>query len=65
MTSTPQLALQPDHDLGAIRTMPEFRALIERDALTKEQRELLVEQAATMIDGLMAPSATCASTLSS
>jgi len=31
--------------------MPEF-ALIERDALTREQRELLVEQAATMIDGL-------------
>ena len=52
MSSTPELALQPDHNLGAIRTLPEFRALIEQDALTKEQRELLVEQAATMIDGL-------------
>ena len=52
MSSIPELALTPDHDLGAVHTLPEFRAIIEANPMTLADRETLAEQAAAMIDGL-------------
>jgi hypothetical protein len=40
------------HGLGAIRTMPEFRAFVARDPLTEAQRLTLVDQAEVLIEGL-------------
>jgi hypothetical protein len=54
LSSIPTTELTPDHDLGAIHTLPEFRAIIESDPMTPADRETLVEQAATMIDGVYA-----------
>lgn len=39
-------------DFEAVRTMPEFREFIGTPALTMEERELLVQQAAAVIEGL-------------
>jgi hypothetical protein len=50
--SIPELELKPDHDLGAVHTLPEFRDIIEGDPMTPAERETLAEQAAAMIDGL-------------
>ena len=52
MSSIPELALTPDHDLGAVHTLPEFRAIIEAHPMTLADRETLAEQAAAMIDGV-------------
>ena len=52
MVSIPELGLTPGHDLGAVHTLPEFRAIIESSPMTPAQRETLAEQAETMIDGL-------------
>jgi hypothetical protein len=40
--------------LGAIHTLPEFRAIVDSDPMTPADRETLVEQAAIMIDGVYA-----------
>jgi hypothetical protein len=52
MSSIPELGLTPDHDLGAVHTLPEFRAIIESNPMTPADRETLAEQAEAMIDGL-------------
>jgi C-terminal processing protease CtpA/Prc len=52
MASIPELELTPDHDLGAVRMLPEFRAIIDSSPITLAERETLAEQAETMIDGL-------------
>jgi len=52
LSSIPTIELTPDHDLGAVHTLPEFRAIIESDPMTPADRETLAEQAATMIDGV-------------
>ena len=54
MSSIPTTGLTPDHDLGAIRTLPDFRAVIDNAPMTLADREMLAEQAATMIDGIYA-----------
>jgi hypothetical protein len=52
MVSIPELGLTPDHDLGAVHTLPEFRAIIDSNPMTPAERETLAEQAEAMIDGL-------------
>jgi C-terminal processing protease CtpA/Prc len=52
MASIPELGLTPDHDLGAVHTLPEFRAIIDGNPMTPAERETLAEQAEAMIDGL-------------
>jgi C-terminal processing protease CtpA/Prc len=52
MASIPELGLTPDHDLGAVHTLPEFRAIIDSNPMTPAERETLAEQAEAMIDGL-------------
>jgi C-terminal processing protease CtpA/Prc len=54
LSSIPELGLTPDHDLGAIHTLPDFRAILESDPMTPADRETLAEQAEAMIDGLYA-----------
>ena len=54
MSSIPELGLTPDHDLGAVHTLPDFRAILESDPMTTADRETLAEQAEAMIDGLYA-----------
>jgi hypothetical protein len=44
--------LGPDHDLGVVRTMPEFRAGLAAAALDETARRTLVDQAAILIDDL-------------
>ena len=44
--------LRRGHGLGAIRTMPEFRADVSKDTLTAKQRTTLVDQAEVLIEGL-------------
>jgi hypothetical protein len=52
MSSLAELGLEPGHDLGEVHSLPEFRAVTAHDAITQAERELLVDQAATMIDGV-------------
>lgn len=52
MSSREATTLRRGHGLGAVRTMPEFRAHIGDGALTPEQRRTLVDQAEVLIDGL-------------
>jgi C-terminal processing protease CtpA/Prc len=54
MASIPELGLTPDHDLGAVHTLPEFRAIIDSNPMTPAERETLAGQAEAMIDGLYA-----------
>lgn len=42
----------PDVDLEAVRTMPQFRDAIAQAPFSMADRELLVQQAATMLEGL-------------
>jgi hypothetical protein len=51
-SSIPTTGLTPDHDLGAVQALPDFRGIIESDPMTPAERETLAEQAATMIDGV-------------
>lgn len=46
------VVLTRGHGLGVVRTMPEFRTLIEQSPLTPAERELLVDQAETLVDGV-------------
>jgi C-terminal processing protease CtpA/Prc len=50
MSSTPEVTLEPDHGLGAVRTVPQFRELAEQTALTEADRATLLDQAALLID---------------
>jgi len=52
MSSPTELGLEVGHDLGEVHSLPEFRVVTAHDALTQAERELLVDQAATMIDGV-------------
>ena len=52
MPSIPETGLEPGHDLGDVRTMPELRTLIEQDLLAPADRETLMQQAAVLLDGL-------------
>jgi hypothetical protein len=52
LSSIPELGLAPDHDLGAVHTLPDFRAILESDPMTPADRETLAAQAEAMIDGL-------------
>jgi hypothetical protein len=54
VSSIPELGLTPDHDLGAVHTLPDFRAILESDPMTPADRETLAGQAEVMIDGLYA-----------
>ncbi|HEX5293134.1 MAG TPA: hypothetical protein VFX25_30035 [Streptosporangiaceae bacterium] len=38
MASIPELELTPDHDLGAVHTLPEFRAIIDSSPMTLAER---------------------------
>ena len=52
MASIPELGLTPDHDLGAVHTLPELRAILDSSPVTQADRETIAEQAEAMIDGL-------------
>jgi C-terminal processing protease CtpA/Prc len=52
MSSPAEIGLVPGHDLGEVHSLPEFRAVTAHDAITQAERELLVDQAAAMIDGV-------------
>ena len=52
MSSIPQLGLTPDHDLGAVHTLPEFRTILDSSPITQADREAIADQAEAMIDGL-------------
>jgi C-terminal processing protease CtpA/Prc len=52
MSSIPQLGLTPDHDLGAVHTLPEFRTILDSSPITQADRETIADQAEAMIDGL-------------
>ena len=52
MSSIPQLGLTPDHDLGAVHTLPEFRTILDSSPITEADRETIADQAEAMIDGL-------------
>ncbi|MBB4762506.1 S41 family peptidase [Amorphoplanes digitatis] len=45
-----EVKLEADHGLGAVRTMPQFRQAAEQSALTAADRQLLLDQAALLID---------------
>lgn len=50
MSATPEITLDTGHDLGAVRTIPQFRQVAEQAAMTRVQRETLLQQASAMID---------------
>ncbi|HZD73042.1 MAG TPA: S41 family peptidase [Actinomycetota bacterium] len=52
MSSTPKIGLDPEHGLGDVRTLPQWRTLIEQDRLTPAERATLLQQAAILLDGL-------------
>ena len=52
MSPIPELGLTPDHDLGAVHTLPEFRTILDSNPMTPADRETLAEQAEAMIDGI-------------
>src|SRR5262245_63602480 len=47
-----EVKLKGKHGLRAVRTMPQFRSTMPTASLTLAEREKVIEQAATMIDGL-------------
>nr|BFE71353.1 hypothetical protein GCM10020092_046540 [Actinoplanes digitatis] len=50
MSIMAEVKLEADHGLGAVRTMPQFRQAAEQSALTAADRQLLLDQAALLID---------------
>lgn len=44
--------LVKDQQLGAVRTMPEFRVSLGKETVTEAERRLLVEQAEALIEGV-------------
>jgi len=52
LSSIPELGLTPDHDLGAIHTLPDFRTILDSSPITQADRETIADQAEAMIDGL-------------
>ncbi len=52
MSSIPELGLTPDHDLGAIHTLPDLRTILDSSPITQADRETIADQAEAMIDGL-------------
>jgi Peptidase family S41 len=52
LSSIPELGLTPDHDLGAVHTLPDFRTILDSSPITQADRETIAEQAEAMIDGL-------------
>jgi C-terminal processing protease CtpA/Prc len=52
VSSITEIGLEPGHDLGDVRTMPQWRTLIEKDLLTQADRETLMQQAEVLLDGL-------------
>jgi C-terminal processing protease CtpA/Prc len=52
MSTVTEIGLEPSHDLGDVRTMPQWRTLIEKNLLTQADRETLMQQAAVLLDGL-------------
>jgi hypothetical protein len=52
MSHPDSVVLTGDHGLGVVRTMPEFRSHIEQSPLTRAERELLVDQAEALVDGV-------------
>jgi hypothetical protein len=52
MASIPEVGLTPDHDLGAVHTLPELRTILDSSPVTQADRETIAEQAEAMIDGL-------------
>lgn len=52
MSQPDSVALSGNHDLGVVRTMPQFRTHIEQSPLTRAEREQLVDQAEALMDGL-------------
>ena len=50
MSITPEVTLDADHGLGAVRTMPQFRQVTEQSALTAADRKTLLDQASLLID---------------
>ncbi len=52
MSSIPELGLTPDHDLGAVHTLPDFRTILDSSPITQADRETIADQAEAMIDGL-------------
>ncbi|WP_394551733.1 S41 family peptidase [Agromyces sp. MMS24-JH15] len=52
MPSLTTATLGRDHDLGTVRTMPEFRSDVESDALTQADRMVLLDQAELLLEGL-------------
>ncbi|MGK5169301.1 S41 family peptidase [Geodermatophilus sp. CPCC 205761] len=52
MTGVPRVELAEDHPLGAVRTMPEFRAGLAEATMSEADRRLLVEQAEALVDGV-------------
>ncbi|HEU4422437.1 MAG TPA: S41 family peptidase [Pilimelia sp.] len=50
MSATPALSLEADHGLGAVRTITQFRQLVEGAATTDAERELLLRQATVLIE---------------
>ncbi|RXZ45990.1 S41 family peptidase [Agromyces binzhouensis] len=52
MPSINVIGMGRGHGLGAVRTMPEFRAHVEASPLSEAQRRTLVDQAEILIEGL-------------
>jgi C-terminal processing protease CtpA/Prc len=52
MSTITEIGLEPSHDLGDVRTMPQWRTLVEENLLTQADRETLLQQAAVLLDGL-------------
>ncbi|MGP3964323.1 S41 family peptidase [Nonomuraea sp. 3N208] len=54
MSTPPVLGLAADHALGAVREMPAVRESLRQNPLTPAQREVIVREALTVVDGLYA-----------
>jgi hypothetical protein len=52
MSPIDTVELTDDHGLGVVRTMPEFRAHLSEEPLTREECEVLVDQAEALIEGV-------------
>jgi C-terminal processing protease CtpA/Prc len=50
MSIMAEIKLDPDHGLGTVRTMPDFRELTEQPSLSGADRLTLLDQAALLID---------------
>ena len=53
MSSIPQLGLTPDHDLGAVHTLPEFRTILGSSPITQADRETIADQAFAEVMALL------------